>query len=111
MISWDRVEELRSEVGPEDFEEVVEMFLEEVEEVIERLRVSPDPSTYEADLHFLKGSALNLGFAAFGDLCQIGERNAAQGNLALIDPVAVIQCFEASKADYGGGAARLGSAA
>ena len=35
MIDWSRVNELRDEVGAEDFEEVVELFLEEVEEVIE----------------------------------------------------------------------------
>ena len=35
MIDWPRVTELREEVGAEDFEEVVEIFLEEVEERIE----------------------------------------------------------------------------
>ena len=55
MISWERVNELRNEIGAEDFQEVVELFLEEVEEVIERLRQTPDPTSYEADLHFLKG--------------------------------------------------------
>ena len=33
MISWERVNELRDEVGQEDFLEVVEIFLEEVDEV------------------------------------------------------------------------------
>ncbi len=26
MINWERVQELRNEVGPEDFEEVIELF-------------------------------------------------------------------------------------
>ena len=26
MINWDRVDELRHEVGPEDFNEVIELF-------------------------------------------------------------------------------------
>ena len=30
MIDWQRVNELRDEVGAEDFEEVVDLFLEEV---------------------------------------------------------------------------------
>ena len=34
MIDWARVSELRDEVGPEDFEEVLHLFLEEVEDVV-----------------------------------------------------------------------------
>ena len=33
MIDWKRVRELRDEIGEEDFSEVVDLFLEEVEEV------------------------------------------------------------------------------
>jgi HPt (histidine-containing phosphotransfer) domain-containing protein len=33
----------------------------------------------ESDLHFLKGSALNLGFSDLASLCQTEERRAAQG--------------------------------
>ena len=58
MIDWDRLKELRDEVGAEDFDEVVELFLDEVEGVMDRLRDSPDVDTLEEDLHFLKGSAL-----------------------------------------------------
>ena len=34
MIDWDRVNALRDEVGPEAFAEVVELFLEEVDEKV-----------------------------------------------------------------------------
>ena len=37
MIDWNRVAALREEVGAEDFDEVVELFLQEVDE--ERLGV------------------------------------------------------------------------
>ena len=37
MIDWARVSELRDEVGAEDFDEVVELFLEEVDEAIAAL--------------------------------------------------------------------------
>ena len=37
MIDWDRVSELRDEVGAEDFLEVVEMFLDEVNEEIDTI--------------------------------------------------------------------------
>ena len=100
MISWGRVEELRHEVGEEVFDEVVKIFLEEVEGVIDRLRLSPDPNKLEADLHFLKGGALNLGFEYFSQLCEEGERNAAQNNAAAIDVHEVIAAYETSKSEF-----------
>ena len=107
MISWDRVNELRDEVGQDDFLEVVEIFLEEVDEVMERLKASPAPSTLEAELHFLKGSALNLGFAALSQLCQQGEKDAATQNFNAIDLPSVLVTYESSKAEFnnGGGTA------
>ncbi len=95
MIDWERVNELRDEVGTEDFKEVVELFLEEVEEVIERLRSGPDPSRLEEDFHFLKGSALNLGFAALGDICQQGEKRPDSVNLS-----DVFETYGASKKEF-----------
>ncbi len=97
MIHWARVNELRDEVGAEDFDEVVELFLEEVEEVIERLRQNADLAQLEQDLHFLKGSALSLGFAAFSDLCQDGERKSANGQASSVDLVAIVSGFSRSK--------------
>lgn len=97
MIDWQRVDELRQEIGDEGFAEVVELFLDEVEEVMMRLRSTPQAASYEEDLHFLKGSAWNLGFAAFGALCQDGERNAARGNAATVDIDAVLATYGESK--------------
>lgn len=89
MICWNRVNELKEEIGEEDFAEVADVFLEEVEEVILRLKANPVPEKLEEDLHFLKGSALNLGFSALSKLCQAGEEKAANGEYAdiLLDPV------------------------
>ncbi len=100
MIDWQRVAELRDEVGAEDFDEVVALFLEEVDEVIERLQATPDPDAYEEDLHFLKGSALNLGFRAFAELCEAGERTAAAGQSGAVDIQAVIGFYGRSKAQF-----------
>ena len=100
MIEWKRVNELRDEVGAEDFEEVVELFLEEVEEVIDRLRVSPDPASLEGDLHFLKGSALNLGFKHFSTLCQIGEAQSAKGEATSVNLGEILTSFEQSKSEF-----------
>ena len=97
MIDWDRVDCLRSEIGAEDFKEVFALFLEEVEEVVERLQTAPDPERYEADLHFLKGGALNLGFSALSDICQKGESAAARGQAASVDVRPVVTLYFASK--------------
>jgi HPt (histidine-containing phosphotransfer) domain-containing protein len=100
MIDWGQVKSLRDEVGPEDFEEVVELFLEEVEEVVERLKVSADTSTLEDDMHFLKGSAMNLGFESFSRLCQDGENLSAQGEADTLDVGSVLACYASSKAVF-----------
>lgn len=97
MIDWPRVNELRDEVGAEDFDEVVDLFLEEVEEVIDRLRELTDRSELEQDLHFLKGSALSLGFQNFSDLCQTGERLSAEGEAASVDVTEIVKSFDLSK--------------
>ncbi|SEQ87489.1 Hpt domain-containing protein [Thalassovita taeanensis] len=97
MIDWSRVEELRTEIGVDDFDEVVELFLDEVHCVVERLRGTFEPDTLESDLHFLKGSALNLGFSSFSELCHAGERRAANGHRDSIDLPEILACFDQSK--------------
>ena len=100
MIDWTRVNELRDEIGHEDFNEVVEMFLEEVEGIIERIQSSPGTSSYEADLHALKGCALNLGFESFARVCQNGEHLATRGQESRIDLPSVFASFASSKAEF-----------
>ncbi len=100
MIDWERVEELRDEIGPEDFGEVVEMFLDEVQEVIGRLRTAPDMAQLGADLHFLKGSALNLGFQNFSTLCQAGENLSGNGKPEEVNLSEILQSFEDSKMEF-----------
>lgn len=99
MIDWPRVKELREEIGAEDFGEVVEIFLEEVEGVLDRLRAD-ERSSLEQDLHFLKGSALNLGFQAFSDLCLEGERMSANGNADAVDLAKILAMYDLSKANF-----------
>lgn len=98
MIDWDRVEELRDEVGAEDFTEIALLFLQEVDEVGARLASAPDPDTLQADLHFLKGSALNLGFARLGSLCAEGERDAAEGAPVALPPL--LACYAESRRQF-----------
>ena len=74
--------------------------IEEVEEVMVRLISAPNPETYEEDLHFLKGSALSLGFSAFSDLCQIGEKAAANGQADSINLEKIFEVYAESKTEF-----------
>lgn len=91
MLNWSRVEELREEVGEETFVEVVDLFLEEVSDTIDRLGLAPE--TLEEELHSLKGAALNLGFDDFASLCSAGEVAARDGNGDQVNLTAIRETY------------------
>ena len=93
MIDWLRMSELRDEIGQEGFDEVVDVFLEEAEEVLARLSQGSGPA--HEDLHFLKGSALNLGFVLVAQHCQDGERLLSAGGQP--DPQAIAAAFRSAR--------------
>lgn len=107
MIDWSRVQDLRDEIGADAFAEVVELFLEEVDTEIDKLRQRATTLDLEGQLHFLKGSALNLGFAAFSDLCHRGEQAAATGRSDTINLPEVLLCYERSKSAFLAGIDRV----
>jgi histidine phosphotransfer protein HptB len=107
MIDWDRIEELRTEVGADDFCDVVDIFLEEVDEVVARLR-QDGASKLEEHLHFLKGSALNLGFDAFAELCQAGETAAREGRADSVQVDPILESFATSRAAFLSGVRKMG---
>lgn len=96
MIDWDRVAELREEIGEESFNEVIDLFLSEADEVILRLRPNVDAKTLESDCHFLKGAALNLGFKTLAAQCQLRETQAATGQ-TVTDLEMVYQIYQDSR--------------
>lgn len=100
MIDWDRVRELRDEIGADDFAEVVELFLEETDEVAKGIRNGIAPQDIESALHFLKGSALNLGFRGLANLCQTGEKAAASGRCESVDLGQILAVYEQAKAIF-----------
>lgn len=103
MIDWNRVRELQDEIGAEDFGEIVEVFMEEVEAAIESLPQADKGSELEALMHLIKGCAWNLGFRALGKLCADGEAAAASGNGASVDIPEVIAAFETAKSVFSEG--------
>ncbi|TMV07178.1 Hpt domain-containing protein [Ruegeria sediminis] len=100
MIHWPTVEQLRNEVGAEEFVEVLQIFFEEVSETFAQMRADPDRAQLERNLHFLKGSAVSLGFQTFSRLCQDGERMSASGSAGAVDLDAIVTAFEESRSAF-----------
>lgn len=96
MIDWVRVETLRQEIGATDFAEVVALFLEETDEVAARMTAGPG---LRADLHFLKGSALNLGFRALALRCGQGE-DALRDADGSVDPAPIVALYYATRTAF-----------
>lgn len=80
MIDWARVADLHGEIGDDAFAEVLDLFVQEVDEGLARLRAAPDARTRTSEFHFLKGAALNLGLTDLAACCSRGETLAAQGH-------------------------------
>jgi len=97
MIDWTRIATLRDEIGDDDIEEVVEIFLEEVEETLDDLPAAASVDELERGFHALKGSALNLGFQDFSVMCQTGEHAAANGQNDAVCLNELSACYTASK--------------
>lgn len=100
MIDWNRVRDLRDEIGTDEFADVVSLFLDEVEAEISVLRGEGLADRLEARLHFLKGGALNLGFDDFAALCQTGEQMASQGYENEVDITEIIENYDKSRATF-----------
>lgn len=96
-VNWGRVAELEAEIGADDFGEVVEIFLEECDGTVARLTES---TALEADLHFLRGAAMNLGLDAMAAACQAGERAAADGRSEEVDRAAIVALYDTSRRTF-----------
>lgn len=96
MLDWNRIHELRNEVGDDEFKLILELFLDEVEGALMHLS-KRNAGKLADDLHFLKGCAWNLGFRDFGKLCDEGERLVAVNTPAAFDIEAMMACYSTSK--------------
>jgi len=100
VIDWGRVEQLREEVGPEAFAEIAAMFLAEADGAVGALAPGAPAAKMAADLHAIKGSALNLGFAELADLCARGEAASNAGQPERADLAAIRRAYSAAKATF-----------
>lgn len=90
-VDWDRLNELRADIGEEDFADVAMLFVAELQETLDKL--TPEKAT-TADFHFLRGSAANLGFVTLVAACSSAEA-ACNGN-EVPDVAAVQAAFAAA---------------
>jgi HPt (histidine-containing phosphotransfer) domain-containing protein len=96
MIDRERLAELRHEVGTDDLTEVIALFCEEVEETLDRIITHPSASLGD-DLHFLKGSALNIGMSEVGQLCLEAEKAWRKDAPSLPDIATIAQAFRKAR--------------
>ncbi|MEM9755300.1 MAG: Hpt domain-containing protein [Pseudomonadota bacterium] len=94
MIDWDKIAELQSEIGEDDFVEVAQVFVEEIDE---KLSAMAGTDSHGADdFHFLRGSAANLGLTDFADFC--GAVETAGGGTSA-DLAEARRRFDAARAE------------
>jgi len=98
MIDWQRINELTEELGEEDVFEILDLFLCEAGDVVDILATAPRGPGLAEQMHFLKGSALNLGFDTLSRLCTNGEKLAEAGQADLVPIPEILSVFKASKA-------------
>ncbi len=96
MLNVARIAELKDEVGEEDFLEVVSLFCEEMEDVLTGLADTALTDLPEK-LHFLKGSALNIGLDQVGQLCAGEETRLKADPTATPDIAAIQTAYAAAK--------------
>ena len=61
MIDWAYVNGLCKDIGRDSFDEIIQVFFEEVEDTLKHLENVPNQIDITEELHFLQGSALNFG--------------------------------------------------
>tara|TARA_R110000796_G_scaffold27713_2_gene76267 strand:+ start:4747 stop:5079 length:333 start_codon:yes stop_codon:yes gene_type:complete len=70
VIDWAYVNGLCNDIGRDSFDEIIQVFFEEVEDTLKHLENLPNQIDITEELHFLQGSALNLGFVGFSAECR-----------------------------------------
>lgn len=98
MLNATRIDELKQEVGEDDFAEVVSIFCEEVEDVLAELPTTSAGAMGEK-LHFLKGSALNIGMDDVAELCRREEEHLRLSPAAVADIASIKAAYLASKSE------------
>ena len=84
IIDLDVLNELK-EIMEDDFDELIETFIDDGQKQVDDLRVAIDASIapdVRRIAHTLKGSSANLGANALSETCKVLEHDAAEDNLS-----------------------------
>lgn len=100
MIDWPRICELRDEIGNADFEDVMRLFFEEFEEALATIQSLSDAHAVAAAVHFLKGSALNIGFEQVSTLCSALESSGTEKLSRDTEIQIIASAYHESKSAY-----------
>ncbi|WP_417250115.1 Hpt domain-containing protein [Celeribacter sp.] len=100
MIDWACVRTLMNEIGEEDFDDVIPLFLQEMDATVAKLAASKDRGTLAETLHFLKGASLNLGFGIFSGMCVAGEAACKNGSSEQVDTDALADAYARSRQQF-----------
>ena len=73
MIDWEQVATLQTAVGRDDFSTIMCVFFKEVEEANAQLTMDVTTDQFRDILHFVKGSALSVGFVELSEQCAQAE--------------------------------------
>lgn len=73
LVNRTRLDVLMEEIGEEDFDDVLDMFLSESAATMDRLLTGDSAESRKAALHGLKGTALTMGLDDLAGLCRRGE--------------------------------------
>lgn len=79
MIDWNRIRELRDDLGADALDEVTGLFAAEMDETLAALDPALPGEELARRLHALKGGALNLGLVTLARRCAEAEVKAAAG--------------------------------
>ena len=105
MIDQARLQELVNDFGAEDFDDLIESFLEEAAEAVATFEamISEDVSDERsAQFHFLRGCALNIGAVDLAELCHAFEgRDAGFSGADYRSLLSQFQAVQAYFADGG----------
>lgn len=98
MIDTERLNTLRSEIGNEGLSLLVGVFLDETDQIVEKLQNKVTDLT--VPLHALRGGALNLGLKQLATLCQVSEKAAADGRADHVDLGEITHLYKESRAAF-----------
>ncbi|WP_286758633.1 MULTISPECIES: Hpt domain-containing protein [Sulfitobacter] len=100
VIDWEQVATLQTAVGRDDFSTIMCVFFKEVEEANAQLTMGVTTDQFRDILHFVKGSALSVGFVELSEQCAQAEGNFAGSHQITSIWKEILTSYEESKEHF-----------